>query len=354
MSALPRVSMVTAVRDGERWLKQAIDSVLGQTFADFEFIIVDDGSTDRTPDLLHVYAQHDARVRVLRQGREGLTPALNRGLAEARGDLVARLDADDVALPERFARQVEYLDQHPSILLLGSWADLIDADGKITGRLRPESNPHLLSKILMRTNPFVSSSTMFRTAVMHTIGGYRAPFEMGEDYDMWLRISELGEVANLPEVMVQYRIHDINVTRLRPVREVFCARLALSAAASRRKSGRDPASALKSLPDWSSPDADVSFYADAAKICRFLALADANYANSVNLADIDLNEFKRHLPLLFHRERKLAQLSIVNLLARRGRPPQLSTITLLICLWRLHPLRAVGLTLRVFKNGNVF
>src|SRR5271170_1107899 len=122
----PRVSLVLAVYNGERHLPQSLESVLGQTFRDFELIVVDDGSTDRTPEILDGVARVDPRVVVVRQENRGLTASLIRGIGMARGTYVARQDADDVSKPERLGRQVAHLDAHPSIAALGTSADVID------------------------------------------------------------------------------------------------------------------------------------------------------------------------------------------------------------------------------------
>src|SRR5437868_6051181 len=126
MQPSPQVSVLMPVRDGERWLSTAIDSVLRQTLTDFELIVIDDGSVDRTPAILHSHATRDRRIRIVKLDRQGVASALNRGLAEARAALVARIDADDLCAPNRLAKQAEFLARRPEIALLGSWAEVID------------------------------------------------------------------------------------------------------------------------------------------------------------------------------------------------------------------------------------
>ncbi len=204
MTATPRVSVVMGVRDGARWLAEAVDSVLGQTFADLELIVVDDGSTDATPDLLAGY--RDARLSVLRQPAGGLARALNRGLGVAAAPLVARLDADDVALPERLARQVAFLDARPEVGLLGSACRDIDPAGDPVDTERPPEDDVSIRRALIRRNPFVHSTIVVRRAVIDRAGGYDESLPVAQDYALWMRASGVTRMANLPDVLVLRRL----------------------------------------------------------------------------------------------------------------------------------------------------
>ena len=341
MSA-PRVSVLMPVRNGARWLAPAIDSVLAQTFADFELLLIDDGSTDRTPDIIADYAARDLRVRSIRQDALGLVAALNRGIVEARGDLIARLDADDLAKPERLASQVAAIDTNPRLNLIGSWADKIDAEGRPAGMLTPPTDPQLLRDTLAQTNPFIHSSVMLRTEAVRRAGGYRAAFEAAEDYDLWLRLSEHGDIVIIPEPLVRYREHGGNVTVRKAARQLFSARLASRAAASRVSIGIDPSDSLTAPPDWRT-DVGNSFYATDARIFRFLELADPDVAKAAKLSagDLDIATGAD----LNHRERKLAQVAIVNVLRRSDRPAAWSAFKLIWTLFTLHPPRAMTLLL---------
>ena len=332
-----------AVRDGRRWLRAAVDSALAQTFADFELLIIDDGSTDETPQILVEYRKRDRRVQVLTQGREGLAPALNRGLAAAGGSLIARLDADDVALPQRLQRQVDYLHAHPGVVLLGSWAQVIDEQGRVRHRrLRPPTDPPSLARLLPRTNPFVHSSVMFRAAAAREVGGYRAALEMAEDYDLWLRLCEHGQIAILPEILVHYRRHGGNVSKTKAVSQIFAARLARLSYAERQKTGRDPCSAPSSPPDWHAAEAGA-FYADDARLCRVLELADPAIAGTTTPSSIDLEAVSRRLAELTHAEKKLAQSALINVLRGRRSVAGYSRGALLALIFRLDPARALRL-----------
>lgn len=198
---------------------------LRQTLSDLELLVIDDGSIDETADILASYRTRDQRVTVIKQAREGFVAALNRGLAHAKGALIARLDDDDVAAAERLQRQVSYLNDHQEVVLLGTWGEVIDGRGRLQRRrLQPPANPKTLASTLPRTNPFIHSSVMFRAAIARQLGGYRKAFDMFADYDLWLRLSEAGEVANLPKALVQYRQHGGNVSRTKAVGLVFASR----------------------------------------------------------------------------------------------------------------------------------
>jgi glycosyltransferase involved in cell wall biosynthesis len=152
---MPQVSVLMPVRHGARWLDEAVASIRRQTFDDFEFVGIDDGSVDESADILESHARSDCRIRMIRQARLGLVAALNRGL---NGRLIARIDADDRAHPQCLERQTRYLDAHPEIGLVGCWADKIDEHGLSCGPLKPETEPDRLAAVLLRRNSFVHSS----------------------------------------------------------------------------------------------------------------------------------------------------------------------------------------------------
>jgi glycosyltransferase involved in cell wall biosynthesis len=200
----PRVSVVMAVHDGARWLREAVDSALGQTLGDLELIVVDDGSTDATAEILAGYG--DRRLSVVRQPRAGLTRSLNRGLRRATTPLLARLDADDVARPERLARQLAFLDAHPDVGLLGTGCREIDADGAAGPVYAPPAEDAAIRRALIRRNPFVHSSVVMRRSLVDKAGGYDETVAVAQDYDLWLRLSRVTRMANLPEPLVLRRL----------------------------------------------------------------------------------------------------------------------------------------------------
>jgi GT2 family glycosyltransferase len=335
----PVISVIMPVRNGnEKWLREAIASVLAQDFADFEVLIVNDGSAPNTVALLDQLANTDARIRVIHQTPQGIVAALNRAVAEAHAPYLARLDGDDRAKPRRLSRQLAFMQAHPETVLLGTFAERIDHAGNVIGRLAPPTDGARLLRILDRTNPFIHSSTMMRGAVVRKLGGYRPAFRAAEDYDLWLRMAEAGGVAVLPETLVQYRVHDTNLSRLDATRQSFSVRLAQRSAAARRRGAGDPASALTSPPDWWANDAETAFYSADAAFYRFL---DADRQG----APPNLSAAERRLLALTHVERKLAQSRLSGML-HEGRAPLGRHLRILLLLTLLHPGRAAKMAWR--------
>jgi glycosyltransferase involved in cell wall biosynthesis len=201
---VPAISVALSVHNGMPWLADAIASVLAQTAGDLELVVVDDGSTDATPDFLATL--RDRRLRVERHHRRGLTRSLNRALALCAGELVARLDADDVALPERLDRQRAYLGAHPEVGVLGTGAREVDEGGREVGVVTPPADDAALRRALIRRNPFVHSSVMMRRVLVERLGGYDERLPVAQDYDLWMRMSRLTRLGNLPEPLVVRRL----------------------------------------------------------------------------------------------------------------------------------------------------
>ncbi len=200
----PAISALMSVYNGAPWVREAVESVLTQTASDLELIVVDDGSTDATPELLG--AIRDARLRVERQSRAGLTRSLNRALQFSTAPLVARMDADDVALPERFARQLDFLERHPEVGLLGTGCQEISPSGEVVRTVTPPADDGAIRRALIRANPFIHSSVVMRRAALEAVGNYDETLPVAQDYDLWIRMSRVTRLANLPDPLVLRRL----------------------------------------------------------------------------------------------------------------------------------------------------
>ena len=208
-----KLSVIMSVYNGERYLASAIDSILGQTCRGFEFLIVDDGSTDGTAALLAKYAEKDARVRVVtHQSNRGLTASLNELLPLVQGEYLARMDADDINLPERFARQVAWLDGHPACGLVGSAYKFIDLEDGAGMTFLFENDHHFLQWYLCFQNPLAHPAVMGRSALFRAVGGYREDFRYGQDFDLWWRLSFITQLACLPEALTCVRRNPAGVS----------------------------------------------------------------------------------------------------------------------------------------------
>jgi glycosyltransferase involved in cell wall biosynthesis len=212
----PPITVLLAVYNGQQYLRAAIDSVLAQTFADFEFLIVDDGSTDNTLAILQEYARADPRIRLVTRPNKGLTNTLNEGIALATGEFLARMDADDLCLPKRFELQLQYMRQHPECVLIGSRVELMDPQGlPIRQMCLEQTHDEIDAAHLNRGWPVVHPAAMIRLSALKQIGGYRDEFNTLEDLDLFLRLAEVGRLANLPEILLRYRQHFASVTHSR-------------------------------------------------------------------------------------------------------------------------------------------
>lgn len=200
----PRVSVIMAVHNDEAYVREALDSVLAQSFTDFELIVIDDGSTDGSFALVKAFP--DPRLRVLQQDNQGLTRSLIRGCSQARGEYLARQDADDISQPLRLEEQVEFLDQNPEVGLVGTMASIIDEAGRHISTRRLEVRPGIGFGKLSQENQFVHGSIMMRKDAYEQIGGYREFFRYAQDYDLILRLAEHWETANLAEPHYKHRM----------------------------------------------------------------------------------------------------------------------------------------------------
>lgn len=204
-----------SARDAEAFVGEAVESILAQTLSDFELVVVDDASTDRTREVIEAFG--DERVRVLaNDASSGLSASLNTALDEARGEYIARLDADDIAVPERLAAQVAHLDERPGISIVGSAATMIDSAGRAVGLLDVPSGPLAVRWELLLGSPFVHPSVLWRREAFERVGlRYDESLRVAQDYDLWARALAHLDGDNLDRPLVLYRRHEAQATSTR-------------------------------------------------------------------------------------------------------------------------------------------
>lgn len=249
--ATPRISVAMSVYNGERFLREAIESILGQTFTDFEFLILDDGSTDSSPGIVAHYAARDSRIRPIVRENRGLIASLNQLLAEARAPLVARMDADDICYPQRFERQLAFLDSHPDYGVVGAWTDDIDEYGRhyrTIGPHHPIDHASFLRAIECWEPLICHPVAMFRRDIVLSVGGYHAAFRHCEDMDLWLRLASVTKLGNLPEPLIHYRHYDGQVSARHSTEQQIGAAVSMLAYTERKAGRPDPTAELERLP----------------------------------------------------------------------------------------------------------
>lgn len=204
---MTKVSINIAVFNGERFLQECLESILHQTMRDFEIVIVDDGSNDRTPEILAEYHQKDQRIKVYTNTKnEGIAFSRNRALSESSSKYIAVMDADDIALPNRLQLQTDFLDDKQDFALVGGGAEIIDVENNVIGKIVASQGTGFLKWLLLFRNPFVHSSIMFRRATISSFGGYNPQYQVAQDYDLYARLSLRYHVENIPSSVVRYRV----------------------------------------------------------------------------------------------------------------------------------------------------
>lgn len=233
----PKLTVILPVFNAEQYLCSAIDSLLVQSFRDFELIAVNDGSTDGSAGLLDKYAAADPRVRVMHQENQGVSVSCNAAIDAGRGIYVARMDADDLAHPQRFEKQIAHMDGAPDLVALGTWARLIDPDGRPLKTLELPLEHTVIDQrhasgkgLLSICNP----SVMMRMAAVRQVGRYDEDFRSAHDIEIFLRLAEIGRLSNLPEVLLDYRMHQNSIGHSGRTKQLHRAWLAAKMAAERR------------------------------------------------------------------------------------------------------------------------
>lgn len=278
----PSISVALSVYNGERFLAEAIESVASQTFCDFEFLILDDGSTDRTRAIIESWAARDARIRPIIRENRGLIASLNQLLDEARAPLVARMDADDICHADRFEKQVAFFAAHPDYGVVGSWTDDIDEHGRPFGNAQvreatpglsdaeaqaraglrdpdepahPLTHEDFLHAIEEGGHLLCHSSVMYRRDIVRQVGGYHAAFRHCEDLDLWLRLAGVTRLGNIGEHLISYRRYSGQVSSRHATEQQIGAAVARIAHQERAAGRPDPTAELSALPPVAELDA---------------------------------------------------------------------------------------------------
>lgn len=204
----PLVSVLMPAYNAEKYIAAAIESILKQTFSDFELIIINDGSTDQTPEIIEEYSQKDSRVIVLKNEKNlGICSALNRGLENARGIYLARMDADDWSYPERLKLQLDFLQDHPEVVIVGGMIEVCDQDLRVLNRRSYPLTDEEIRKKILRLNPFAHPATFYRLETAKKVGGYNPHLVLVEDYDFYFRLGNYGKFGNLPQTILKLRTY---------------------------------------------------------------------------------------------------------------------------------------------------
>lgn len=253
----PAVSIVIGAYNAHRYLAETLDSLLRQTMADFELIVVDDESEDSTPDILEQYKKKDPRVRPMRIKHGGIVDAANAGLQAAQSEIIARADADDLHHPDRLRKQLDYLNAHPEIVALGSRMTMIEPYGS---PIRDSDHKLVHEEIeaeLLKADGWAlpQPAAMLRKSVAMKVGAYRHDYPWSEDLDLFLRMAEVGRLANLPDLLVKYRIHP-NSTNWKK-REIQQNNKPLLIKEAYERRGKQPPANLKFNDPWVGPSAKL-------------------------------------------------------------------------------------------------
>lgn len=234
-SPAPIVSVLMPVYNAERYLREAVESIFAQTFRDFEFVIINDGSTDGSLGVLEHYAKLDNRIKLVSRAHTGLVGALNEGLQLSRGEFIARMDADDVSLPGRLLSQIRYLSSNRDVVCLSGDYELMDAKGRsLTVIHLPKDEQEIARIALAGHPPLCHGCAMIRRNALVEIGGYDSRFWPAEDMDLYLRLGEVGRLANLDEVLLRVRLHGQSTSGTNVKWQVSKAREAAEKALVRR------------------------------------------------------------------------------------------------------------------------
>ena len=222
----PKVTVLMSVYNGEKYLREAIDSILNQTFKDFEFLIINDGSTDRTAEILESY--NDPRIKIINNEKNmGLIRSLNKGIRMSRGGYIARMDADDVSMPERLKKEVDFMETHTDYAVVGTFVKILNKDSEVIHLIERPIGDAEVREFLKRDSCIPHGSAMIRKTCLLDVGLYDKPMARCEDYDLWLRISKKYRLANIPEYLYMWRNRSDNISIKYIKEQKICVVLAM-------------------------------------------------------------------------------------------------------------------------------
>ena len=260
MKVKPAISVIMPVYNCEKYLSDSISSILCQTYGNFEFIIIDDGCSDSSLEQIMKFAKVDSRIKIISRENKGLVASLNEGISLARGEFIARMDADDVALPSRFADQLNYFNSHPDVDILGGQARLIDEKGQLAGLVRKPLKEECIRESLKYRCPLIHATYMVRQEVYRNLNGYRDLLSV-EDLDFLIRAHEVGyKIGNLPNEVLLYRINSIGMSSRHLLRQMRSTRLLLGDYRRRISSTKEPLKIIK--PAEGKGDGENNFWFD--------------------------------------------------------------------------------------------
>jgi GT2 family glycosyltransferase len=260
------------VYNSVRFVPAAVDSILRQTLGEIELLALDGGSSDGSVEVLRRMAASDPRLKVIAQGNLGLVESLNLGLSLAQAPLIARMDADDIARPDRFAKQFALLADHPDVVAVSGGIDFIDEGGRYIKTVLFPTLPESIASELWHHSVVAHPAVMMRTASVRAVSGYRRVARHAEDYDLWLRLNEIGRIANLPDVVLSFRMHSANTSKVRFI-EKELAVVAAREAARRRRSGKPDPLTRSGQEGQDAPD-DALSYAQVRSTLRGARFAE--------------------------------------------------------------------------------
>jgi glycosyltransferase involved in cell wall biosynthesis len=249
MATAPALSVIMSVYNGARYLDEAVESILAQDFADFEFLIINDGSTDGSGTMLQKMAASDRRIRLIDRENRGLVASLNEMIALSKAPLLARMDCDDIAMPNRFSLQIAYMNANPEIGILGTNTHDLTEDGRtVAAEVSYPLTPGEVKAWLQKGPPLCHPSVMMRTDLVGKLGGYRPAFRHAEDYDLWLRASRLTAIANLPEPLLLYRRSENQISQKYAIEQAKAAAIAWFDHLHCLGGGQSPFDTITTLP----------------------------------------------------------------------------------------------------------